>query len=170
MIGFIGISFTVTLNYSQLQQFTVNDCLRLAPFCWTSAVFSSTVTDFVPIYESLTSSRMNSECRMTTHLRMNVFLLPEGPNISHHLQHFLCHCVSIRCCGNVPSNPLPISGCPSSVESVTPGTRLRSHCLAMIICVTIFTREANEDISKWQPARKSFEKNSVYLRRLLNSG
>jgi hypothetical protein len=36
-----------------LQQLTISDCLRLAPFCWTVTVFSSIVTDLVLIYESL---------------------------------------------------------------------------------------------------------------------
>jgi hypothetical protein len=32
MIGFIGTSITSTLTYNQLQQLTINDCLRLSPF------------------------------------------------------------------------------------------------------------------------------------------
>jgi hypothetical protein len=32
MFGFVNTSFTVTLNHNQLQQHTINDCLRLAPF------------------------------------------------------------------------------------------------------------------------------------------
>jgi hypothetical protein len=32
MIGFTGTAITNTLNYNQLQQLTINDCLRLAPF------------------------------------------------------------------------------------------------------------------------------------------
>jgi hypothetical protein len=32
MIGFIGTSITIILNYNQLYQFTIGDCLRLAPF------------------------------------------------------------------------------------------------------------------------------------------
>jgi hypothetical protein len=57
MIGFIDTSITVSLNYSQLQQLTINDCLktRSSPY-WTTSVFSSTVTDLVLIYESVTSS------------------------------------------------------------------------------------------------------------------
>jgi hypothetical protein len=31
MIGFIGISITITLNYNQLQQLIIGDRLRLAP-------------------------------------------------------------------------------------------------------------------------------------------
>jgi hypothetical protein len=30
--GFIGTSITITLNYNRLQQLTIGDCLRLAPF------------------------------------------------------------------------------------------------------------------------------------------
>jgi hypothetical protein len=59
--------FTVTLKHNQLQQLTVNDCLRLAQFFWTATFFSFTVTDLVLIYESLTSGlRMtNAEWRFT---------------------------------------------------------------------------------------------------------
>jgi hypothetical protein len=32
MIGFSDTSFTIYLNHNQLQQLTINDCLRLAPF------------------------------------------------------------------------------------------------------------------------------------------
>jgi hypothetical protein len=55
MIVFIETSITITLNYIQLQQLTINDCLRHAPFCWTAKAFSSTVTVLVLIYESVTS-------------------------------------------------------------------------------------------------------------------
>jgi hypothetical protein len=40
-LDLLTFSFTITLNYNQLQQLTINDCLRFAPFCWTTAVFSS---------------------------------------------------------------------------------------------------------------------------------
>jgi hypothetical protein len=59
-------------------------------------------------------------------------------NISHHLQQFLYHCLPIRSCGSVPSDPLPSNGFLSIVESVISGTHLPSRCLAMVICVTIF--------------------------------
>jgi hypothetical protein len=40
MIGFMNSFFTITLNHNQLQQLTINDCLRLAPFwLWTTTVF-----------------------------------------------------------------------------------------------------------------------------------
>jgi hypothetical protein len=33
MTGFIAtFTITITLNYNQLEQLTINDCLRLAPF------------------------------------------------------------------------------------------------------------------------------------------
>jgi hypothetical protein len=32
MIGFIDTFFTISLNHNQLQQLTINGCLRLAPF------------------------------------------------------------------------------------------------------------------------------------------
>jgi hypothetical protein len=32
MIVFIGTFLTITLNYNQVQQLTINDCQRLAPF------------------------------------------------------------------------------------------------------------------------------------------
>jgi hypothetical protein len=55
MIGFIGTSVTITRNYNRLQQLTIDDCLRLAPFL-TGLRLSSTVTDLVLIYESVISS------------------------------------------------------------------------------------------------------------------
>jgi hypothetical protein len=62
-------SLVITIN---LQQLTINDYLRLAQFCWTATVLSSTVTDLVLIYEPLTRGfRRNYEWRMTTHQRMN---------------------------------------------------------------------------------------------------
>jgi hypothetical protein len=72
MIGFIGASITISLIHNLLKQLTINNCLRLAPFCYTVAVFSTTVTGLVLFHESLTSGlRMNYECQMTTHLLMN---------------------------------------------------------------------------------------------------
>jgi hypothetical protein len=37
--------FTIKLNYSNLQQLTIGDCLRLVPFSsfWTTSVLHSTV-------------------------------------------------------------------------------------------------------------------------------
>jgi hypothetical protein len=55
MIGFTGTSITITLNYNRLQQITIDDCLRLAPFLPGLRV-SYNVTDLVLIYESVTSS------------------------------------------------------------------------------------------------------------------
>jgi mRNA-degrading endonuclease YafQ of YafQ-DinJ toxin-antitoxin module len=63
MIGFID-AFTVSLILNQLttahsQQLPKTHSLHSS---WTTTVFSSTVTDLILIYESLTSaSRMNSE-------------------------------------------------------------------------------------------------------------
>jgi hypothetical protein len=65
MIGFIGTSITITLNYNHLQQLTINDCLRLAPFL-SELRASSTVTDLVLIYESVTSSVSVFRC-LTLH-------------------------------------------------------------------------------------------------------
>jgi hypothetical protein len=81
-------------------------------------------------------NKLSYECRMTADLWMNAFLrvpslyLREGPNISHHLQQFLRYYVF--------SDPLPSSGRPSTVQSVTSGTCLSSHCVTMVIRVTVF--------------------------------
>jgi hypothetical protein len=56
MIGFIDTFFTITLNYNQLQQLTINGCLTRSITHWTTSVSSSTVTDFILICESVTSS------------------------------------------------------------------------------------------------------------------
>jgi hypothetical protein len=55
MTGFTGTSIRITTNYNQLQQLTINDCLRLVPFL-TALRVSSTVTELDLIYESVTSS------------------------------------------------------------------------------------------------------------------
>jgi hypothetical protein len=55
-IGWLD-SLILLYNYNQLWQFKINDCLRLAPFLTgLPSVFSSTVTDLVLVYESVTSS------------------------------------------------------------------------------------------------------------------
>jgi hypothetical protein len=54
MIG-LTASFTIILNYTHLQQLTINDCLRLATFL-TGIRVSSIGTDLVLIYESVTST------------------------------------------------------------------------------------------------------------------
>jgi hypothetical protein len=41
------------------------------------------------------------------------------------------YCVLIHCCGNVSSDPIPSNGCPYTVDSITSGTCLPNHCLAM---------------------------------------
>jgi hypothetical protein len=56
MIGFTEISITSTLNYNQLWQLKINDCLRLTPFLTGLRVSSLTVTDLILIYESVTYS------------------------------------------------------------------------------------------------------------------
>jgi hypothetical protein len=52
MIGFIGISFAVTTNYNSSQSMTETCSI---PY-WTTSTYSFAVTDFVLIYESVTSS------------------------------------------------------------------------------------------------------------------
>jgi hypothetical protein len=53
MIGFIGISITITINYNSLdQQLSTTRSILY----WTTSDFSSTVTNLVLIYESVTSS------------------------------------------------------------------------------------------------------------------
>jgi hypothetical protein len=50
MIGIMGASITITINYNSSRSIT-----RSIPY-WTTSVFSSTVTDLVLVYESVTSS------------------------------------------------------------------------------------------------------------------
>jgi hypothetical protein len=143
MIGFIGAFFTIALNCNQLQQLTINDCLRLAPFCWTATVFSCKllcsclqITHFWFTNELWMSNDDSStiDCVLTC----PPFITSGGRNRSHHVQQFLYYCVLIRCCGNVPRDPILSSGRPSTVESVTSGARLLSRCLAMVKCITIY--------------------------------
>jgi hypothetical protein len=53
MTRFAGTSITITTNYNRSNQWLSKT--RSIP-CWTTNVFSSTVTDLVLIYESVTSS------------------------------------------------------------------------------------------------------------------
>jgi hypothetical protein len=104
-MGFSDTFFYTALNYNLLQQLTTNDGLRLTPF------FSSIVTDLVLIYKSVTLSRM------TSHLRMNLYGYVStlynsrtnqiGLTISSSSSVVL---MLIRCCGNVPSEPLSSKG------------------------------------------------------------
>jgi hypothetical protein len=69
MIGFIGTSATITINYNSSQSTTLKT--RSIPY-WTTNVFSSTVTDLVLIYKSVTSSTaiaLNDDC-LKTELRL----------------------------------------------------------------------------------------------------
>jgi hypothetical protein len=52
MIGFIGTYVTITTNYNNSQSMTKT---RSIPY-WTTSIFSTTMTDLAPIYESVTSS------------------------------------------------------------------------------------------------------------------
>jgi hypothetical protein len=54
MIGFIGTSITITLNYNSSHSQWLSKT-RSIPY-WTTSVFSSIVTDLVLIYESVTIS------------------------------------------------------------------------------------------------------------------
>jgi hypothetical protein len=57
-LDLLTLSFTVTLNYNQLQQLTINDCLRLALF-FTGLRVSSRLrmnACLVLIYDSVASS------------------------------------------------------------------------------------------------------------------
>jgi hypothetical protein len=72
-----------------LKSLSINDCLKLAPFCWT-------VTDLVLIYESLTSGlRMNYECQwrltyewITNHSSCTTELLTSLRMNAHQLSPF----------------------------------------------------------------------------------
>jgi hypothetical protein len=68
-------------DYSQLQQLTINDCLRLTPFLTGLRVSFLPVTDLVLIYESVTSSTataMNNDCltNLQTFLHSSLYRLP----------------------------------------------------------------------------------------------
>jgi hypothetical protein len=56
----VTASFAITRNHNQLQELTINDCLRLAPLSFYGCLLSI-VTDL----------RVTPELRMTTELRMN---------------------------------------------------------------------------------------------------
>jgi hypothetical protein len=73
LIGWLDLltpSFTTSLNHNQLQQLTINDCLKLAPFL-TGLRVSSTGSDLVLIYES-----HNYKRRTTTESVLSLMLRP----------------------------------------------------------------------------------------------
>jgi hypothetical protein len=91
-IGWLNLlALILQLLSTKTQQLTINGCLRLALLFMNTSVFSSTLTDLVPIYESVTSSASvvrwltlhswtlnnasNDECQATTHLIINWTLL-----------------------------------------------------------------------------------------------
>jgi hypothetical protein len=124
------IVFIDTFFYNHSQQLTIDDCLRLAPFLPGLRV-SSIVTDFILIYESVTST---NDFSFTNESRINFAFLPfqlwVEPNRDHHFQQFLHYCRVLplllkrvlisqqrfgfykpyRCCGNVPSESLSNNG------------------------------------------------------------
>jgi hypothetical protein len=124
------------------------------------SVFSSTVTDLVLIYESVTSSASIVHMLTFHSWTLNPTQLlscllnsvpTESINYVSSLYNFRTnqiviiisnssrYCVLIRCCGNVSSDPLLSNGCPSTVDSVTSGMCLLNHCLAMNVSVILLT-------------------------------
>jgi hypothetical protein len=93
---------------SQIRDFTFRRPLRLAGSRWR---YSTTPPHGDPPYSFI--------CPLII------------PRHGSHGKHLFCYqeCVFI--------GPLPTNGCPSIVESVTPGMCLRSRCLAMVIYITI---------------------------------
>jgi hypothetical protein len=67
MIGFIDAFFTFSLNHNQLQQLTINDCLRLAPF------------SFSFLFESESESESESELLYDWWFTVNRFVLVPSP-------------------------------------------------------------------------------------------
>jgi hypothetical protein len=110
MIGFIG-------TYLQLQSIITahNQWLsktRSIPY-WTTGVFSSTVTDLVLIYESVTSTASTldegclttdlfSSARLLISLTMeNVYCLTDVTERAYWIVAYQWTAASVHCCGNV---------------------------------------------------------------------
>jgi hypothetical protein len=89
---------------------------RSIPY-WTTSVFPCVVTDLVLIYESVTSTNdlrfTRDEWWTKNDLRMNhvsPFYNFGANRIQITTSNSSCYCVLIRCCGNVPSEPMPSNG------------------------------------------------------------
>jgi hypothetical protein len=129
MIGFIG-------TYLQLQSIMTAhhqwpSKTRSIPF-WTTSVFSSTLTNLILIYESVTfsvsvvrwltlhswtrHSLTNDERRITAHSRMNLadFCIisrrTDYKSPCHTIRLLFGFSVFIRCSGNLLTEPLPSNG------------------------------------------------------------
>jgi hypothetical protein len=105
--------FTIIINYNSSQSMAKTHSI---PF-WTTSVFSSTVTDFVLIYESVTFSTAtalnDTVLRMTpTEFTNELSFITSGePNMSPCLtvRLLLCYSIASETCA---SEPLASSGLP----------------------------------------------------------
>jgi hypothetical protein len=111
MVWFVDI---LTLNHNQLQKFTIS--LQPNP--------SSLTAEDSP----------HSHSRSATPLYFIVICRMPFYNSSARTPRK----TRVTCQKCVFIGSLPSDGCPSVVESVTSGMCLPSHCLAMIICVTMW--------------------------------
>jgi hypothetical protein len=127
-IGWLDLltpSFTIALNHNQLQQLIINYRLRLAPFLNGLRVSSLLLRLTWFWFTNPSLLRMTSESLRTNDEQMNYVFplyLRGEPNRDHYLQHFIYYPVPIRCCGNMPSEPL-CSNCRLCGASLTADIR-----------------------------------------------
>jgi hypothetical protein len=168
-IGWLDLltpSCTITLNYNQLQQLKINDCLRLAPFLtglWVSSFNSFFYCDWLgydlqihhffsfhcplintpqlntqPNSTTELPSEFSSDCIMTDSISYVSYLYNLGTNwIEITISNSSHYCVLLLFCGNLSGDPLPNYGCPSTVDSITWGTCLLNRCLAIDVSAVL---------------------------------
>jgi hypothetical protein len=159
-------SFTVTLNYNQLHQLTINACLKLTPFLTRIRMSSFQsffycdwlgsdlrIGHFFSVRCPLANTpQLNTQPESTTELPSEFtsdWITAGSINYVSSFYNFWTnrieitisnssrYCVLIRCCGDVSIDPLLSNACPSTVDSVNFGTCLLYRCLSMVIFVTI---------------------------------
>jgi hypothetical protein len=149
MIGFMGTSVTVTLNYNHLWQLTINDCLRVAPFPPGLRAYSASVVRWLTIrswtLNFLTNeSSFTTPVRMLAPLRMSNELFNNSRRTKDRTLPLTVHAVrrmsiprqhpvvTDMWLANSVSEPLPNNRqCILLIDSVTSGTCLPSRCPAM---------------------------------------
>jgi hypothetical protein len=134
----LTISFTFSLNHNQLQQLTINDCPRLAPFSFSSPAFpffhNCQLQNSTLFHPLCTDATENTACIVN-----RLFTVPLPSNRSPIVPR-VCFC------GNVFSDPLPNNGHVTDwIENNSCNTfsvvacGYFGRCLEMGLTVTIFS-------------------------------
>jgi hypothetical protein len=132
MIGFIGTSITISLNYNHLQQLTFGDCITPIPFLpgprasslplWLSCTNDVCLTNaFLLTAPVRLLSMTTSRVRLTELPNELPVITWCGQETEHPFEWFVCCHLQIPCHGNACSR----NRCPTAVySSLTRGMRV----------------------------------------------